>query len=786
MANESKFRIVVETLLKNAGIRAAIGRFNKFIGVLNKVGVAGKKAFAAIKKGLDIALAPLKVFTAVLSGGAGILTAFAASSIKSAASMEMLRTQLQAVMATKKEADKAFAESIKFSVATPFEPEEIVATRVALEGVGVEGQAAVEAVASTAAALNRNILDVAAAVKSMETEPLRNLGIMLKKDGDKFVISYKDKMKQAREVTAIGFANAQQALLGVMLEKFDGGLEAMSRTFKGKMSTLRGALKLWKADFGDEFLPAVKRIIDDLITVFTGTSLKEFGVKLNEHIENARLKVIAAFKTAQQAAAAIKDHLASGGDGFGKIVNAALINAVDIFLNALISGLKASLSIWKVIGITVASAIKEELLKLDLPFMKGFREKAATDATTNLSQETIDQLLVSLGISKQFVVDGMKEQGISPREQMYGAINSGQLSKAQLSAVAAAVEGKATENAFKQLGEDWKNVLEQLNKKLAENVDNMSTAISGVTGTDFDADEVYKAELQKAKSKREAERRNEGAQESATPAAAKPVDNTQSIAAAQKALQAEYNKALEQLKQAERESKTTKARFGSQSDKDAASAALKAAQEKADAIRKLAEELKTATADKLMEVVAAINQLINGPSTTATAAETQKAAAQDQSEAAEDLSEAADKMKLPTFGGDSVGQSDGGATSPSTAEPAEDPAYKGHGRHLMGDYSSSDFEAPWPGSDRQPLGGSQTQSSASSSGLEDAARSGEQTAKAIETAAAQMVAQNQALESAVAELSSSTVSSMQSVISAVNSLSQQVATLASQIQYSRG
>jgi len=246
MGNDSKFTINIKTLFSKQGVANAIAGFQKLTGVVGNLRHASVAAFSAMKKGLDTLLAPLKIFLAVMGAGGGIFAAFAASSIKSAAKMETLRTQLKAVMATKQEADKAFAESVAFSVKTPFSPQEIVETRVALEGVGIEGQDAVAAVATTAAALNKNILDVASSLKSLEREPLRNLGIMLERQGDSFIFKYKDKMKKAQTISATGFEQAQVALMDIMISKFGGGLEEMSATFEGKLSTLKGAFDLFK------------------------------------------------------------------------------------------------------------------------------------------------------------------------------------------------------------------------------------------------------------------------------------------------------------------------------------------------------------------------------------------------------------------------------------------------------------------------------------------------------------------------------------------------------------
>lgn len=524
MANKD-FRISIKTLIDNGMEKVAAG-VEKVIGKLSQMKDHATSAFSAIKKGVDLALAPLKVFTTVLAGGGGLFAAFAASSIKSAAAMETLRAQMMAVMATKAEADKAFAESIDFSVRTPFEPSEIIATRIALEGVGITGQAAVESVASAAAALNRNILDVASAVRSMETEPLRNLGIMLKRDGDKFVIEYKDKMRQAREISVTGFAAAQQALLEVMIQKFDGGLDAMSQTFDGKLSTLKGAFDKFKADFGEEFLPSVKRIIDDLIGVFTGNSLKDFGAKLNEHIEAARIKVIATFQTAGEISAIIRDNLARGGDGLGKILNSIFINAVDSMFKAMIAGLKSSIEIWKLIGRVVGSSIKEELLKLDIPGIGGLRKKTAEAAIDTADKDTLIRALEAIDVVRKGEPQEWLNESGGNLESLRTPLRAITRTKESDAILAASTAGEATTDSFAKFETELKEAMSEFGDGLSQNIDNLSEAISVATGKPMDIEQTYArfvAQGEKTRSQEIEQERSKAAQREMVPT---PVQST--------------------------------------------------------------------------------------------------------------------------------------------------------------------------------------------------------------------------------------------------------------------
>lgn len=498
--SNSKFKVSIQTLLDSKGIRGALTGLGKVKHAALGVG----SAFRVLRKGISLALAPMRVFITLWGAGAGVVGAFAGSSLKAAGRMEMLREQLRTVMATKKEADAAFKESIQFSVATPFSPEEIVQTRVALEGVGIEGADAVEKTAMAAAGLNRNILDIASAVKSMETEPLRNLGIMLKRDGEKFIISYKDKMKQAREITVDGFANAQQAILDTYADKFGGGLETMSKTWEGKLSTLSGAWMQFKANFGDGILPAMKKVVDDLIAGLTSNNIKSWGEKLGQQIEEGRIKVLATIQTVRDISAKIREHFASGGEGLGQMVNALMINAVTVFFNAFAAALKASIAIWKVIGLTVAGAIKEELLKLDLPGMGRVRKGAAHDAVDAMAPEQRREWLIENEDHEENRTLYQTASDEKVKTLAHNKIESkadNRLTDDELATLGATQSSKITENAFSGFSAEMANVGEKLKDDLSAAADNLSASITKATGSPTDIRKTYENEVAERKTK---------------------------------------------------------------------------------------------------------------------------------------------------------------------------------------------------------------------------------------------------------------------------------------------
>jgi len=86
---------------------------------------SAQRTFHSVKSAADIALGPLKLMIKVTATLKASMIALGAASVGAAGDYEMFRQQLRTVFATKKEADRAFAESIEFSVRTPFTPDEM-------------------------------------------------------------------------------------------------------------------------------------------------------------------------------------------------------------------------------------------------------------------------------------------------------------------------------------------------------------------------------------------------------------------------------------------------------------------------------------------------------------------------------------------------------------------------------------------------------------------------------------------------------------------------------------
>ena len=422
MAEEEKKRVVVE--FAQRGARVVKGSFKDVANEANKSDSAIKRfrndlkrarsgvtsfkrvavtSFRAVGKSISILTAPLRAIIGMFASLKAAMLAVGIASLTASADYETLQARLRSVMQTQAQATKAFEESRKFSVVTPYTPQQIVAVRTLLESVAISGQEAVKSVAEASAAMKRDIQDVASAVISMETEPLRRLGIQVGRQTNgtgsnkvtTFDFDYVDKAGQQIKKQITGFREAQKELLKILNEKFEGGILRMSKTLEGLISTLKGAWTDFLAKFGDEILPATKVIAEKLIKLINRINLKKQGEAFAADIKEAYSSLLAAVRVAGDIVDRIKS--ANADANMGTIIIEAMKLGGSLAGEALVATLRASLVIWKAIGEIVGSSIYSYLLTTDLPFAKGAQKKAAFSAIDSMTGEQVSSYLAGNG-----------------------------------------------------------------------------------------------------------------------------------------------------------------------------------------------------------------------------------------------------------------------------------------------------------------------------------------------------------------------------------------------------
>jgi len=389
----------------NRGINSGVSGVKRLTATMRTMGHSAQASFRLAEKGVNLFLKPLTIGIKAMVAMKAATLATAAASVTAAAKYESFGQQLFTITKAKKAADEAFAESIEFSVRTPFTPEEIVATRVALESVGVKGAAAVKSVAEGAAAMRRNILDVATAVKSMEVEPIRNLGIMMDEIYRRGAIrGVTDDFRNSTKT----FREAQKILLEIFEERFGGGIERMSRTFFGLTSTLRGAVTDLRATFGAGFLAPVKLGIQDMIDMIAGLkpAAAEAGVAFGKEVLKARNNMMAAFDVAMGLARQIKKATAQGG--LGEIIVRAFQEGTGLVWSGIVEAFKVSLQLWKVIGSVIGEGLLNALYRSNLPLADTARKMAIRKRLSSMDASELRKFAKEQNIAIQPIISHWK------------------------------------------------------------------------------------------------------------------------------------------------------------------------------------------------------------------------------------------------------------------------------------------------------------------------------------------------------------------------------------------
>ena len=144
--------------------------------------------------------------------------------------------------------NKLMKKAELLSISTPFDPEEVIQATATLESYGIDSEKWLSKIADAAGATNTTMEQATEAVKDIlsknEFESMENLGVskeMLieaaeKKYGKNRVFDKKGSVKDQKKL--------QIVLEEIMVSKFDGGAEKLSKTIKGLWSTITGSINI--------------------------------------------------------------------------------------------------------------------------------------------------------------------------------------------------------------------------------------------------------------------------------------------------------------------------------------------------------------------------------------------------------------------------------------------------------------------------------------------------------------------------------------------------------------
>jgi hypothetical protein len=191
------------------------------------------------------------------------LVGLGALAVKTAGDFEKLQTSLNtAFQGNEKAAKSAFDQITKFAAETPFQVEQVASAFIKLKNMGLDpSQAALKSYGNTASAMGKSLDQMVEAVADAATgefERLKEFGIRASRQGDKVSFTFKGVTK----TVAMESAAIEGYLQKIGNVDFAGGMEAQSKTFFGRLSTLKDNVSLLMKDFGDIIFKYINPIID--------------------------------------------------------------------------------------------------------------------------------------------------------------------------------------------------------------------------------------------------------------------------------------------------------------------------------------------------------------------------------------------------------------------------------------------------------------------------------------------------------------------------------------------
>jgi hypothetical protein len=256
MSKEVRWSIILRDNIRGVLDRgaAAFRGFGRVVsGIAGGIGSVFKKVFSL----------PSLLMGGGLVGGLGL-------TLKKAFDMETVETQFKVLLGSTEAAKKRLKELSDFSAATPFELPDIAAAsrqlHVFTDGA-MGGADSLRDIGDASAAVGQNIQEVAfwvgrayASIKG--GQPFGEAAMRLQEMG---ILTPKVRQQMEELQKSGGSATRVFALLQNRLGEFSGGMDELSQTGNGLISTLKDNWSLALADFGKAFMGLAKGGLRDVI-----------------------------------------------------------------------------------------------------------------------------------------------------------------------------------------------------------------------------------------------------------------------------------------------------------------------------------------------------------------------------------------------------------------------------------------------------------------------------------------------------------------------------------------
>jgi hypothetical protein len=189
--------------------------------------------------------------------------------IDSNADMETYRNTLAIVLKDQKKAVEMLSWAEKFAAKTPFEIPQVVEATVRLQSYGIQAQKTLGIVGDMASVMGKDLMSAVEAVADAQTgelERLKEFGIT------KEMIQKQAKLMGMMVINSKGQITDQKAfnaaLFALMEQRYKGGMEIQSRTFKGMMSNVQDFIGRIGRKLGGPLFESAGKYIQKLLDAF--------------------------------------------------------------------------------------------------------------------------------------------------------------------------------------------------------------------------------------------------------------------------------------------------------------------------------------------------------------------------------------------------------------------------------------------------------------------------------------------------------------------------------------
>ncbi|WIA55472.1 tape measure protein [Sphingobium sp. WTD-1] len=186
---------------------------------------------------------------------------------------EKFRVQLEGLEGSAAAGERALNWVSDFAARTPYELNDVMEAFIALKAYGIDPtDGTLRSLGDTAAGMGKSLMQAVEMIADAQTgefERIKEFGIKAAVQGDKVTFRWQRNGKEMSKMVRQTSTEIRTALLGIMDQRFAGGMERLAKTTEGKWSNLmdgmgRIANRVWEGGFGAQVNKQIDRINDSL------------------------------------------------------------------------------------------------------------------------------------------------------------------------------------------------------------------------------------------------------------------------------------------------------------------------------------------------------------------------------------------------------------------------------------------------------------------------------------------------------------------------------------------